>query len=230
MTKKQKEPKHITISLILGYIAGIISLLFGLTGLIKSFFGGLLLIIGGLIILPLSMRFIEKKLNIRLSKWLKVIAFIILFIMGMALIGRNIESQEKIDSTAKDVSDSTTVENKELPEMKIVSKSYNDIGILCEKEGATDLQKQNLFETKFKNQYIEWTGEINRIDKQAGQYIMKVKHCATTITYDVEVNMNENQFDKLLQLHEKDTVTYKAKLTRLGAFDYLYATDGEIIE
>src|SRR3989344_7028386 len=92
---KPEKPKQITLSLVLGYIIGIVTLSIGLAVIVLSFLGGLLIMVGGLIVLPPSIKYIEKKFNIHLSIWLKIVAFLVLFIIGMSLASSNSKSQKE---------------------------------------------------------------------------------------------------------------------------------------
>ncbi|MBL7100950.1 MAG: zinc-ribbon domain-containing protein [Nanoarchaeota archaeon] len=81
----KKEVKKITVRSILAWIFGILFILVGATSFSDSFFGGFLIVLGGLIILPPVGDMIRNKFHIELSGWLKFIAFLILVGIGISL-------------------------------------------------------------------------------------------------------------------------------------------------
>ena len=116
----KKEPKRITLGLVLGYIVGVVTLIIGLAVIVLSFFGGLLIILSGLIIFPPFIRYVEKELNVHLSIWLKLIAFLILFIIGMVLVvPSNNTNQESANQAAKEKNTSDSTDIKEEPTLSI---------------------------------------------------------------------------------------------------------------
>lgn len=143
-------------------------------------------------------------------------ALVLYIFVGLIILGTLASNEEQ-------TLEQESLQPKEIP---IVSNSFDDFVILCDRD-ATDLQKQDLFNRQFKNNYVEWTGEISRIsDKNRVQ----VKHCPSTFTSDILVQMRDDQREKLLTFREGNLITYRAKLTRLGDILGLSATDGEVIE
>lgn len=114
------------------------------------------------------------------------------------------------------------------PKYLVVSKSFNDFSILCDSD-ATNLQKRDVFDKEFKDRYVEWTGEVRSISESWGSYTLQVRHCGLTFTSDIIITMKDDQKDKLLQYMEGDTITYRAKLIRLGDIIGLSASEGEVI-
>ena len=112
----------------------------------------------------------------------------------------------------------------------IVSTSFSDFNIFCEKD-ATTLQKSESFK-KFKNKYIQWTGKVNYIRENSdGSYNLDVEHCIGAFGTDIEVTMKSNQKNNLLKLREGDTVTYIAKLSEWSNFwGNIVGKEGEVIE
>lgn len=76
------KTKNITLSLILGWIIGIIFSITGLSTLFVKPLAGLIYILIACIALPPISKAIQKKLNINLSRGVKIILIIILFIFG----------------------------------------------------------------------------------------------------------------------------------------------------
>ena len=111
----------------------------------------------------------------------------------------------------------------------IVSTSFSDFGrVYCDKR-ATDLQKDQLFEEKFKNQYVKWSGTVSSVSESWGSLLLHVKHCHGTFGQDIIIGMNEDQKSKLVQLREGDTVTYIAKLFGYGNVWGLQGDDGRLV-
>jgi len=113
-------------------------------------------------------------------------------------------------------------------EINVVSNSFSDFDVLCDID-STSLQKRDLFDTKFRNNYVEWTGVVSSISDSFGSYRLQVKHCPRTFVSDIVVTMKEDQKDNLLKYSEGDTITYRAKLTRMGDILGLSASDGIIV-
>lgn len=125
-------------------------------------------------------------------------------------------------------SDSTNT----IDEGKVVSTSFEDFNILCD-NSATDLQKQKLFNDKFKDQYVQWTGKVYAIEDPSSismcgykKLCLRVRHCG--FSYNIVISMKGEQIDELLEYREGDTITYKAKLTGLSM--WLNADEGEIVK
>jgi hypothetical protein len=112
----------------------------------------------------------------------------------------------------------------------VVSDSFSDFGeVFCNNE-ETEARKDALFNEKFKDRYVTWTGEVASVKKYNGLYQLRVKHCAFSEIGDVDIKMRPDQEEKLLNLDNGDTVTYTAKLTsNEGLFVKLLAIDGEIV-
>lgn len=224
--------RQITLGLVLSWIFSVLFLLFAFGSFLTSdFLIGIVLLVLGLVLFPIANKFLQEKMNFELSKGIKATIIIFGLILFVILIPKETKTvQERIVNTeSQPPKVQGQISNTLPPPQKIVSYAYEDFGILCNSD-ATDLQKKNKFETKFQDQYVQWTGQVVTIDQQSGAYVLKVRHCPTTISYDVEIRTRTDQLDNLLSLKEGQTVTYKAKLTKLGVFDYLYAIDGEIIK
>lgn len=96
--------------------------------------------------------------------------------------------------------------------------------------GKTDLQREDIFDRKYKNKYVEWDGTVGSISKgMFGGYTLQVKHCPNTLVSDVLVNLKDNQKQNALELQQGEMVTYRAKLTRWGSLLGFSADEGEII-
>lgn len=96
MTKKKHIHEHIHhekhmkiktfgVLTLLAWTFGVLFIIAGAVSLINSIFGGLLILLGGVIILPPFGEFVEEKINVRLSGWLKFVLFLILVGIGLSL-------------------------------------------------------------------------------------------------------------------------------------------------
>ena len=112
---------------------------------------------------------------------------------------------------------------------ELVSTSFSDFGAVYCDSDATNLQKQALFDDKFKGKYVKWSGTVSSVSETWGSYTLQVKHCHDTWVSDIVVTMRDDQKNALLQLREGDKVTYIAKLTRCGDLLGISAEDGEIV-
>lgn len=149
-------------------------------------------------------------------------AITIWVILGLAIIGSLFGSDETPAPTPSD--SAAPVEQKQ--EISVVSTTFDDFAIKCDLD-ATNLQKQDLFKKSFKDKYVEWTGEVTSISE--GNRV-QVKHCPSTFTSDILISMRNDQRDKLLEIREGDSITYRARLTRLGDILGLSASDGIVVE
>ena len=148
----------------------------------------------------------------------------ILVIVLFAIIGTALGSDGS-NSTASTAGGSAD----DKKEVTIASTSFDDFSIVCDMN-ATSLQKQNEFNNKFKDKYVQWSGTVSSVGESLGSYTLQVKHCPNTLVSDIVVTMKDDQKEKLLTLKEGDKVTYKAKLTRLGDLLGLSADNGELVQ
>ncbi len=97
------KTKNITVGLILGWILGVI---FAITGVVMIFskpISGLLFLIASAILLPPVNRFIKNKYNFSLSRNVKILAVLILLVIGSIAGGKS--DSEKV---ASDVNNTST--------------------------------------------------------------------------------------------------------------------------
>jgi len=119
MVREHKEVRKITLGLILSWLIGLLFLLvaFG-TFIAGSFIPGFLYLFAALILLPPVNNFLRKKFNVELSRWLKVVTFLIL----ITLAGY-------IGSTFKPSSDNTqtTTTTTQQTMQKLITKSLDEM-------------------------------------------------------------------------------------------------------
>lgn len=215
-----KEVKKVTVGLVLSWIFGVIFILSGLGALFSlQLISALVLLVMAIVLLPPANKFISNKFKFELSKGIKAL----IIIVGLVIVGFSSDFEETTPTTEP----ATTQEKPK--EVAVVSNSFDDFSIKCDRD-ATNLQKQDLFKSKFKNNYVEWTGEVSSISESFGKYTLQVKHCPLTFTSDILVQMKDDQREKLLTFRDGDQITYRAKLVRLGDILGLSATDGIVIE
>lgn len=127
------------------------------------------------------------------------------------------------------IDNSTEVDTNPTKDKTPVSTSFSDFGNIYCGEGATSLQKENLetlFNEKFKNKYVIWTGIVKEVSKES----LMVRHCRSSLVLpDVSIVMRSDQESKLIQLRIGEKVTYKARLFQYGSTLGIYADDGEIM-
>jgi TM2 domain-containing membrane protein YozV len=159
------------------------------------------------------------------NKTIHIVIICILFLISFSVI---YSDYLDTSSTKNDINlIQQQIQNKQ--EISIVSYSFNDFSILCN-PSATDLQKKNVFDKNFKDQYVEWTGIVSSISESFGSYTLQVKHCPNTFISDNTIIMKKDQKDNLLKYKEGQRITYRAKLTRLGDILGLSSNEGIIIE
>lgn len=159
---------------------------------------------------------------------LSILGFIILAVIGSSALDTAQEKAQENKANEQIQNANTTATEPEQPKEEIVSTNFDDFSILCDAD-ATNLQKQDQFDKQFKDKYVQWTGTIASISETFGSYTLQVKHCPNSFLSDIVVTLKDDQKETLLKYKEDDTITYKAKLTRLGDILGLSASDGEII-
>ncbi len=222
-----KKPKRITLGLVISWIFGI---LFGLNTLAylvyRQFVPAIVSLVVFVVIFPPISKLIQEKFNIELSRGIKIVVVIVGIVIIAFTADINKINQQSQTSDQEVLTQPKTQEKPK--EIMVVSNSFDDFSILCDSD-VTNLQKKDFFDKNFKDNYVEWTGEVSSISESFGQYVLQVKHCLLTFTSDIMVTMKKDQKDKLLSFKEGDTVTYRAKLTRIGDILGMSATEGEII-
>ena len=81
----EKKPKT-DIMKIVEWVLGVIFIVYGLISFAVNILGGLLLLVGGIFIIPQVRKFLDKQYNVKLYSWLKWVIFIILVGLGYSLV------------------------------------------------------------------------------------------------------------------------------------------------
>lgn len=118
----EEKTKHITLGLVLSWILGVIFLMSGAGLFTKSVFAGLLVLIGGLIMLPPINDLIHKKAGFRLSGALRFIAAIILVIIGASM-----SANETVNEVRQQVSSGESVTTEQGTEPESTAKAYQEV-------------------------------------------------------------------------------------------------------
>lgn len=216
---KEKQANVIGIGSILSWLFGGLFLLAGVGWLFQKVIVGIPLLLISIVIFPPITKRLKEKFNFEISRPLKIVTVIILLSIASANIS---------DTTNQ--TGANTIASKSQLSQNIISSSFSDYGNVYCDEGATTLQKETLFNDKFKNKYVKWTGTVSSVAESWGSYKLQVKHCSKTLISDVVVTMKDDQKNKLMQLREGDIVTYIAKLTSYGEILDISAEDGVIVQ
>lgn len=111
------------------WIVGIFYLLLSIGVFTDSFFGGILMIVGGLIALPPFNKWLKDKYNLKIATWIKIIALVLILIISMNLATKGTGEDTKQPESSQKVSE------------PVVSQVERKVSILAEKE-KTELCSQ----------------------------------------------------------------------------------------
>lgn len=95
----------------------------------------------------------------------------------------------------------------------------------------TEMQKDELFNSKYKNGHIKWKGRVVEVDKGVfgGLHVM-VKHSSHSLVSDVYLDLKSEEEAKALQLRKGQTITYTGRLTGWGNLTDHRVDEGAILE
>ncbi|GLT20433.1 hypothetical protein GCM10007938_42180 [Vibrio zhanjiangensis] len=74
----------------------------------------------------------------------------------------------------------------------------------------SDAKIESLFKEKYDDKYVKWDGIVSEVDGD----VLRLKMKPSTITYDVEIDMNNK--DQLFDLEKDQTVTVQFKIVEKG--------------
>lgn len=97
--------------------------------------------------------------------------------------------------------------------------------------GLTDMQKDNLFDEKFKGRLVKWSGRVMEVSKSAlgGVYVL-VKHTGESIISDVTLDLKPEEESRALQLRRGQTITYSGRIESWGSLTDHRVDEGVILE
>jgi hypothetical protein len=105
----EDQTRRITLGKIIAYPVGILLLMAALGGFIQGqFLGGILILLGGIIALPIFRGRLSQNHNISLSRWATVVIVIVLVIGGGALLDPNASSPNSSNNDPGDSSGTDT--------------------------------------------------------------------------------------------------------------------------
>lgn len=91
----------------------------------------------------------------------------------------------------------------------------------------TDLQKQDIFSSTYKDKYITWEGAILvAANKDSEGYILQLEHSTGC---EIVARINWDQRGKLVNINKNDAIMFTARLTDYDPAGIIYAADGEIV-
>jgi len=83
---EKKETKTIGVKLISAWIFSVLFIVAGIGAFTESVLSGIFMLLAGIIILPPFNKFLEKKYNLKITTWLKIIIVLVLLVFsGMAI-------------------------------------------------------------------------------------------------------------------------------------------------
>jgi len=92
----------------------------------------------------------------------------------------------------------------------------------------TDYQKKRLFDRDFKGKYVIWTCELVEVSEDGEDITLKCK--SSTLFWDLNVKLREDQKDKLLKYQIGDSITVEGKIYSYSELFGHKLVDGEIID
>lgn len=93
----------------------------------------------------------------------------------------------------------------------------------------TDIQKEETWK-KYDGKKVKWTGTIADISETFGTLQLKVKMKEDTFTFDLAINMKDDQKEKALKLNVGDSVVFTGILDEWGTIMPITLSDGEITQ
>jgi len=237
MEKSKLEKRKITVGLIACWFFGVIFLITGLGTLAQgSYFSGIIIIVGSLLLIPYFEDLISKKFNFEFStgvRWLISIVILVFFFIGMSTSSVNDIYYESTANNAVSNGEVTTKVIAKPKPITYLSVTYQDLEFIFGINSKyTDLQKEEKFNNEYHGKYVKWTGEVMEVDTSWGALKLTIKHKNRDFDFfetgDVTVNMNEDQRNTLLEIHKGDVVTYSGRLNDYSG-SHFYLNDGWII-
>lgn len=242
MAKRNGEHTRITLGLIFSWLFGVMFALssFGLL-VQKSYFSGIIVLFGSLLIIPYFNQLICNKLKIELSsgvKWSIIIVVLIFFFVGISNDDSSaVAPQIDVPTVALDNYSTVKLSKPSTPNKVYLSDTYNNLYLIFgSRSKYTDLQKERIFVEKYKGNYVKWKGEVVDIDNTYGSLTIYLKHRERGefefgSSYDVVLYVNPDQQNKLETISKGDMITYSGKLTEISEFlsMTLRIKDGEVI-
>lgn len=139
--------------------------------------------------------------------------FVIFLIGCFGIIGMGIEEEVKKEEQRNKEVSSALKEAKPGTSGPIVSDSFYAVVNELEDEKTTDLQRKAIWDSKYKNQLVKWSGTIVEV-REGGEVLVKVR--PNTITYDFRVSVQPSEMGKVMAMKKDEAVTVTGILTTRG--------------
>ena len=153
-----------------------------------------------------------------------------IFILFMWILGSVIQPEEKIKE--KPIQQKELIEKK--PQKEFISESLFELHSVWFRGRMSDLQKEELWESRYKEKYVNWTGFVKSIDKgMLGGYslLVIIRPDPYAFSADASIKMRKDQVDKLRKYSEGEGINFQAQLDGYGdILEYFYLKDGIIID
>jgi len=205
--------------LIVKWCFGILCLIVGLMGIFTiSIIGGLLIIIGGLFVLPPIIRVIEEKTGKPLLKIIKYLVVFVTVIIGLYLIGTK-QKQIEFDKLPQNVKDSINLSN-------VLAKAKQDSIVLCQKKVK---QANELMATQQKQREKAKKDSLKEIQKKLEQEIefkSKQQEMREEYAKDRERKVKK-QFDPWEGSHIKLTKYIKEHMNDKDSWEHIETKFGD---
>ena len=132
---------------------------------------------------------------------------------------RNVYTEHRIEPV--------NVNEPEVAEVKTIVSSEFPPGY--NNPDVTELQKSAYFDTRLKDEYVQWTGTVSDVSMNGrNTFKLSVDH-GSSMTSNALIRLADGQLENAITLKRGDTVTYTAKITRWGSFLGFYGEDGVIL-
>jgi len=121
-------------------------------------------------------------------------------------------------------------------EEPVANREYVDISCadFSQKFGMssdlTNLQREELFKSTYKNKYVDWSGEVAHIDNSFGMLSVQIKCLSSTFVSDAIVSFPESEKEKLLGLSEGQQIHFEARLENWGELLATSLDRGKILD
>ncbi|MDO8511384.1 MAG: hypothetical protein Q7S55_04420 [Nanoarchaeota archaeon] len=241
MAKEQKkETIKIGLGLILGWVFGAMVIIAGLFGLTDNVIGGLLIILSGVILLPRTHDFIKDKFHLEFSGWLRIVVFVVLFIVGISLMGGE-EGYEVVEETEEqpECLKDSDCDSASICSSNKCKKDYDlemtSAEIFNEFKGLSDLQVEEKIK-EFKGKRIKTSLYTDNIDKASlsSQYVaMETYEYPYNLMPAVKAFFPPEEKDKLLEANIGDTIVFSGEFVTYNKgplTDYIEFTKSKVIE
>lgn len=128
--------------------------------------------------------------------------------------------------------DTPTPQNIPPPPPQYVSTDFSDYNqYFSSTSNLTEMQKDQIFNSKYKGHLVKWTGRVEEVDKGLfGGLHIRVRHLSSTFTFDVSLELKPGEEAKAIQLQKDQIFVYTGRLRRWGGVLPHIVSEGVILE